>query len=41
LVKQALKRCYGERAAALLGFASRHRLYRIMVKPGINPKAED
>jgi len=43
LIKRALQRCYGnrERAAALLGLASRHRLYRLMIRLGITPGAED
>jgi two-component system response regulator FlrC len=42
LVKQALQRCCGNRkmAAAMLGLSSRHRLYRLMIKLGVNPKAE-
>jgi two-component system NtrC family response regulator len=39
VVKRSLQRCYGnrERAAALLGLSSRHRLYRLMSKLGITP----
>jgi two-component system response regulator PilR (NtrC family) len=41
LVKQALQRCCGNRkkTAAMLGLSSRHRLYRLMIKLGINPGA--
>jgi len=43
LIKRALRRCYGNReaAAALLGLSSRHKLYRLMQKLGIDPKAGD
>ncbi|HEU0180466.1 MAG TPA: sigma-54 dependent transcriptional regulator [Blastocatellia bacterium] len=43
MVKQALKRCYGNRtrAAALLGLSSRHRLYRLMIKLGVTRETED
>jgi DNA-binding NtrC family response regulator len=37
LVKRTLQQCYGNRrkAAALLGLASRHQLYRLMIKLGM------
>ncbi|MGH9844942.1 MAG: sigma-54 interaction domain-containing protein, partial [Blastocatellia bacterium] len=42
LIERALQRCHGNResAAALLGLASRHQLYRLMRKLGINYKSE-
>jgi transcriptional regulator with PAS, ATPase and Fis domain len=43
LVTRALQQCYGnrKRAAVLLGLASRHQLYRLMIRLGISPQTRD